>query len=252
MMPKVELIYDDECPNVEAARQQLRRAFRDVGQPAEWQEWDRNDSSSPSRVRQFGSPTILVDGRDVVGALPCDGADCCRVYHSERSGLQGVPPLDVITTALRNGDAQSGGGGWPTWLMIIPAVGVAMLPKLACPVCWPAYAGLLSSIGLGFLTQAAYLLPLTAAFLVVAVAALAIRAGNRRGYGPFIVGLLAAVTVIVGKFVVEFHPAMYGGIALLIGASIWNTWPKRKSVLSCSACAEGEAVGVSNLEMRRY
>lgn len=244
-MPKVELIYDDQCPNVEAARQQLRRAFQEVGQPAEWQEWDRNDSSSPSRVRQFGSPTILVDARDVVGALPCDSANCCRVYHSERAGLDGVPPLDAITTALRNGNGRNGGGGWRSWLIVVPAVGVAMLPKLACPACWPAYAGLLSSIGLGFLTQSAYLLPLTAAFLVVAVAALAIQAGNRRGYGPFIVGLLSAVAVIVGKFVFEFDPAMYSGIALLIGASIWNTWPKRTGVLSCPACAGGETVGES-------
>lgn len=242
-MPKVELIYDDECPNVESARHQLRRAFWEVGQPAEWQEWDRGDSLSPSHVRQFGSPTILVDGQDVIGALPFDGGNCCRVYHSERDRLEGVPPLDAITTALRNGDVQSGGGGWRSWLIVAPAVGVAMLPKLACPACWPAYGGLLSSIGLGFLTQTTYLLPLTAAFLVVAVGALAIQAGNRRGYWPFIVGLLSAVAVIVGKFVFESDSAMYSGIALLVGASIWNTWPERKSVLSCPACAGGETVG---------
>jgi hypothetical protein len=35
-MPKVELIYDDDCPNVEAARQQLRRAFQELGQSPAW------------------------------------------------------------------------------------------------------------------------------------------------------------------------------------------------------------------------
>jgi len=60
---------------------------------------------------------------------------------------------------------------WKQSFMTIPGVGVSLLPKLACPFCWPAYAGLLSSVGLGFLISAKYLLPITAAFLVLAVAA---------------------------------------------------------------------------------
>jgi len=242
-MPKVELIYDAECPNVEAAREQLRRAFRVVGQAGVWQEWNRGDCSSPPYARRFGSPTILVNCQDVAGAVPSEGADCCRVYQSERNGLQGVPPVDVITTALRNTALQNGSGRWRSWLIVTSAVGVAMLPKLACPVCWPAYAGLLSSIGLGFLTETTYLLPLTTAFLAVAVGALGFRAQKRRGLGPFVAGLLAAMIVIVGKFEFESDPAMYSGVVLLIGASIWNTWPTRKSVASCPTCAGGEGRG---------
>ncbi len=37
---------------------------------------------------------------------------------------------------------------WKHGLLALPGVGVSILPKLACPLCWPAYAGLLSSIGL--------------------------------------------------------------------------------------------------------
>ncbi len=54
---------------------------------------------------------------------------------------------------------------WKQDLLALPSVGFSMLPKLACPACWPAYAGLLTSLGLGFLVSAAYLLPLTVAFL---------------------------------------------------------------------------------------
>jgi hypothetical protein len=32
-------------------------------------------------------------------------------------------------------------------LLAVPGMGVAFLPKLACPACWPAYAGLLSGQG---------------------------------------------------------------------------------------------------------
>jgi mercuric ion transport protein len=50
---------------VAAAREQLRRAFQEVGVPANWQEWDRGNPSSPDYARRYGSPTILVEGRDV-------------------------------------------------------------------------------------------------------------------------------------------------------------------------------------------
>jgi hypothetical protein len=80
---------------------------------------------------------------------------------------------------------------------------------------------------LGFLLQTAYLLPLTVLALVFAVAALGFRASRRRGYGPFVLGLAAAVRLVVGKFVVESNFAVYGGIAALLGASLWNSWPKQ-------------------------
>jgi hypothetical protein len=38
---------------------------------------------------------------------------------------------------------------WKQNLVAAPGVGLSLLPKLACPACWPAYTGLLSSIGLG-------------------------------------------------------------------------------------------------------
>lgn len=125
---------------------------------------------------------------------------------------------------------------WKQSLATIPGVGLSLLPKLACPFCWPAYAGLLSSVGLGFLISARYLLPITAAFLVVAVGALAFRADRRRGYGPFLLGLLAAVGVLVGKFWWESNPVMYAAVLVLVVASVWNAWPHRAAVSDC--CAE--------------
>src|SRR6266478_1841151 len=74
-----------------------------------------------------------------------------------------------------------------------------MLPKLACPACWPAYAGLLTSVGLGFLISAVYLLPLTVAFLVLALGALAFRAKQRRGYSPLLLGIVTASGVLLGS-----------------------------------------------------
>ncbi len=91
----------------------------------------------------------------------------------------------------------------------------------------PAYAGLLGSMGLAFLLQTVYLLPITVIALVVVVGALGFRAPRRRGYGPFVVGVVAACLLLVGKFVLEFDLGTYGGIGLLIVASVWNSWPTK-------------------------
>lgn len=122
-------------------------------------------------------------------------------------------------------------------LLALPGIGVAMLPKLACPVCWPAYAGLLSSIGLGFLISAAYLLPLTIAFLTLTLAALAYRAKHRRGFGPFWLGLFAALGILLGKFLWGANAAIYSAVGTLVVACLWNAWTPhvqldRRSVLA--------------------
>ena len=111
--------------------------------------------------------------------------------------------------------------GWKQNLLAAPGIGVSLLPKIACPACWPAYAGLLSSVGLGFLIpNMAYLLPLTAIFLLLAVGMLAFRARRRHGYGPFALGLVSASLVLLGKFSMAPNPMFYAGLGLLIAAFI--------------------------------
>jgi len=116
---------------------------------------------------------------------------------------------------------------WKHTLLAVPGVGASLLPRLVCPVCWPAYAGIVSSLGLGFLIGDAYLLPITATLLAVSAGALGLRARRRRGFGPLWVGLLAAVLVLAGKFQLESVVTTYVGVTLLVGASIWNIWPRR-------------------------
>lgn len=114
---------------------------------------------------------------------------------------------------------------WKQNLLAIPGVGLSLLPKVACPACWPAYAGLLSSLGLGFLVSTAYFLPMTAAFLLLAVGMLGFRARRRHGYVPFALGIFAASFILFGKFSLASNPVLYAGLGLLIVASVWNGWP---------------------------
>ena len=102
----------------------------------------------------------------------------------------------------------------------------------------PAYAGLLSSVGLGFLISTAYLLPLTVVFLVLALAALAFRPNIRRGYGPFVLGLVAGTAVLLGKFVLESNLILYSALGLLVIASLWNAWPLADMAGEAATCSE--------------
>ena len=241
-MSTVELVYDRDCPNVAAARAQLLRAFAQSKVPPSWREWQADAPDSPEHVRGYGSPTVLVDGRDVAAADRNGGASC-RLYAQPGGAMRGVPSVEMIAAALATngngtGHASDGARSWKLNLAMLPGIGAAFLPKVACPACWPAYAGFLSSVGLGFLLDTTYLLPLTAVFLAIAVCALGYRAKRRRGYLPFALGLVAAAVVLVGKFTFESDPAMYAGLAILIGASVWNSWPRRQHGAPCPACVD--------------
>jgi hypothetical protein len=92
MPPTVELIYFDGCPHVEPARVNLREALATLDLATDWQEWEQGDPASPPHAKQYGSPTVLVNGRDVTGVGAGVGALACRA--------DGAPSMDTIRNAL--------------------------------------------------------------------------------------------------------------------------------------------------------
>jgi hypothetical protein len=104
-MNRVELVYDRTCPHVAAARARIGEALMLAGLPPSWHEWDRDGADTPEALRPFGSPTVLVDGRDVSGPSASGDAqpmaNSCRVYRDPEHGLTGVPAVQLIVTALQ-------------------------------------------------------------------------------------------------------------------------------------------------------
>lgn len=240
-MPAVDLIYDADCPNVPLARTNLMRAFAAAGLPPRWREWNRTDAALPVALAAFGSPSIVVDGDDVdVGADDGASAACCRVYVDADGKFAGAPPIDTIATALRSAPAPGSASrrSRVSGFALVPGVLIALLPKVTCPACWPAYAGVLSALGLSFLLQTAWLLPLTVASLTGAVGVLAWGARRGRGIGPLALGTAAAVVAVVGKFALEIDALLYTGIAVLVIASLWNAFAKKNEPASssCPSC----------------
>ncbi len=244
MSARVEFIYDPDCPNVLEARQALLRAFAELNITAKWMEWSRSSPESPPYARQYGSPTILVNGLDVTGTEPLEEANCCRVYSDGPAGLRGVPAVSSIVVALRHNEASAPeapskrlAGRWHS-LTALPGVGAAFLPVGGCPACWPVYSGILASLGLTFLLDSAYVLWITSALLCAALFALAFRAKARRRYGPLILGAISIGMVLLFKFAWMIDAFVYVGLSGFVIASSWNAWPRKpKSAGVCPGCA---------------
>jgi len=234
----VELIYDCDCPNVLAARGNLIKAIAASSRDVRWTEWDSCAADSPPHVKGYGSPTVLVDGKDVAENSASGAGASCRLYRRGEVRFDGAPSVEQIVTALasRKGAAIAARDGWKSSLTAVPGIAFAFLPKIVCPACWPAYAGLLSALGLGFLLDETWLFPLTTAFLGLSIGALAFRARMRRNYGPFVFGLAASVVVLAGKFAFDSNAATYGGLAVLVAVSVWNAWPRGRIEARCPAC----------------
>ena len=96
---KIQFLWFDGCPLAPAARQVLHDALDHlnglIGYSLE--EVDLNAADTPGPLKRWGSPTILLDGRDITGAEP-GTASHCKVY----SGPGGVPAVMDIVAALES------------------------------------------------------------------------------------------------------------------------------------------------------
>ena len=107
---------------------------------------------------------------------------------------------------------------------IAGAIAIALLPK--CPACWSAYAGLSSLLGLSFVVERPYLLPLTTAALALAVGSIALSARGR-GHGPWLLGLLMGAGVLIGKFTIESQVLTHMSLIGLVCVASWSFWRAR-------------------------
>lgn len=222
---RIQLLFFPGCPNVRPAEDALQRALEAAGLPTSFEKLDVCAATTPAALREWGSPTILVDGVDVGGERSPMGA-ACRLYRRKGLPTAGSPPEDMIREALER--ARSTGRGWLRSLALVPGALLALLPSATCPACIAAYAGALSAAGLGFLFTEKILAPLIVAFLVLGMASIAYSARSHRRLGPLLVTLTGTVAVAAGRLLWDVPAILYAGVALLIGAALWNLWLKRR------------------------
>ncbi|MBI5162774.1 MAG: hypothetical protein HY985_02605 [Magnetospirillum sp.] len=230
----VELIYDADCPNITTARTNLLRAFAEAGVPAKWDEWERHSPDSPHHVRNFASPTILVDGRDVAdpGESSCDGSGACRVYSGDHGELTGAPSVTVIVQALSQAEGSPPPSPPRKLAAIGPAVGGAVLAKLACPVCWPAAAALLASAGVSLPVWGTWMPLVAGTLLLASLGVIAFEAHRRRSTLTLLVGVLGLATILAGWQVIGSDAVLVAGVVLMAAATL--VFPRRRQ--ECPTC----------------
>lgn len=121
-----------------------------------------------------------------------------------------------------------GGRNWLRSLAMIPGALLPLLPNATCPACVAAYAGVLSAVGLGFLLTERILAPLIVLFLAVGIASVAWSTRSHRHVGPVVATVLGSAAVIMGRVVGHVHSLLYAGVMILIAASLWNLWLKKR------------------------
>jgi|GEM_PF-1139275 len=97
---KIELLYFKGCPNISLARKSLNEAFAKADIPAQWDEVDLNEPNTPKELKGYGSPTILVDGKDVTGIAPSGESLSCRTYYNAKGEITGAPDIEIIVKAI--------------------------------------------------------------------------------------------------------------------------------------------------------
>jgi MerC mercury resistance protein len=115
--------------------------------------------------------------------------------------------------------------GRPTCLqtiLAVPAAVLPLLPSFSCPICVAAYAGVLSSLGLGFLLTDRVQRPLIVAFLVISVSGVGWATKRHKRVGPIVLVVLGSTAIVAGRVVWSVTPMRYGGVVCLVAGSIWN------------------------------
>ena len=102
---RVQLLFFEGCPHVDATRQVLRQALESVGLgEVALEQIDVDAASTPAAFRDWGSPTILIDGLDIAGERGPSGRSC-RLYGN--AGKSGVPSKELIEEQLHRAASQS-------------------------------------------------------------------------------------------------------------------------------------------------
>jgi hypothetical protein len=100
---RVELLWWEGCPSHPEAAEQLRRVLREEGLDPESVELVEVVSDEQAeRERFFGSPTIRLDGEDILP--PGEGQPVglsCRVYRLRDGRPSPTPDIDDVRDAVR-------------------------------------------------------------------------------------------------------------------------------------------------------
>ena len=96
-----ELLLWDGCPSHPEALAELERILREEGVHAQVTRVEIVDDEQARRERFPGSPTIRIDGHDILAAEGDPYSLTCRVYRTRDGRISAVPDPEDIRAAVR-------------------------------------------------------------------------------------------------------------------------------------------------------
>jgi hypothetical protein len=102
-VPEIELLWWAGCPSTERAASEVRAAMDELGlDSADLRVTEIRTDEDADTVGFLGSPTILIDGADIVPAAPDDAIGLsCRIYRRRDGRISPTPDPDDLRDALR-------------------------------------------------------------------------------------------------------------------------------------------------------
>jgi hypothetical protein len=103
---EVEVVYFDGCPNWRTAQQRLAEAMTRLGRFGTSVSLVEVTSAAEAVAAGFaGSPTFLVDGRDLFPGPVVSEDLACRLYMTSR-GSAGCPTVEDLVGALQREESS--------------------------------------------------------------------------------------------------------------------------------------------------
>jgi hypothetical protein len=107
--PDIELLWWEGCPSTDRALEAVREALTNVGLPGVDVRMREIRTDDDAQAATFvGSPTILIDGRDLVPAADDETIGLsCRVYRRRDGRISPIPDPDDLREALLRAAART-------------------------------------------------------------------------------------------------------------------------------------------------
>ena len=241
-MLRVDLLCDKDNRTLLQARNRIMAAFRDIGLPAHWHEWDIGDPQAPIYLKGRTGVVIFVNG----SVVPESGGGLNTLIDPVTRAAKRLPAEAQITEAVLKRYF------WPRFynvlfpqlcfcIAVLPFFLLSLIPSFNCPLCWPGYtsrSGWYYSNNIGWHYFSDYLFPLAVLALCMGIGLFSFRCHSLDGYLALLLALIGGALVLTAKAGGVGQTSMWVGVVLWAFSIIWSLRQnsiRRSDCINCNA-----------------
>jgi len=240
-MLRVDLLCDKDNRTLSQARNRIMAAFRNIGLPAHWHEWDIGDPQAPNYLKGRTGVIIFVNG----SVVPENGGTLNSLIDPVTRAAKKLPAEVQITEAFLKRYF------WPKFYIalfsqlcfcaaVVPFLLLSLFPSFDCPLCWPGYtsnSGWYYSNNIGWHYFSDYLFPLALMALSLGIGFFSVRCHSLNGYLALLLALIGGGLVLTAKAGGVGLTSMWFGVALWSFSVMWSLRQNSFRGLTCKNCS---------------